>query len=295
MAQLNIWRIQAFQRLIELVSAMQGRLNPQDGMIDSLVRSLAKQPPRPGDKAPYEGIFALKDAAEGRKKASDRFRAFATSLNGELGPIDAQIDDLIRSLSNLPKRPADKQPYASLFAPSQLKLLTSLDLLEIAPSAPVNQVEKLTPALNQTMVEFEIDTPLRQAHFLAQIIHECDRFNALEEYASGEDYEWREDLGNVYPGDGMRFKGRGLIQITGRTNYKRCGQALNLDLLRHPTRLSDPDLASRSAGWYWADHKLNQPADRDDVEAVTVKINGGFNGLDDRIQLLSAAKRVLGN
>ncbi len=143
------------------------------------------------------------------------------------------------------------------------------------------------------MVEFNISTPLRQAHFLAQIAHESDRFNALEEYASGEDYEGRDDLGNTQPGDGVRFKGRGLIQITGRTNYGDCGKALGVDLINNPTKLAAPDLASRSAGWFWAINQLNGDADNDDVRTVTRVINGGYNGLDDRIMLLQAAKQVL--
>jgi putative chitinase len=294
MAQLDIWRVQAFKRLDELIGAMPKDITTNDGLIDALVRCLAKQPPRPADKAPYEGIFALKDALEGRKKAIERFRVLSATLQGALNPIDGQVDDLVRALGNLPKRPADKQPYASLFAPSKVKFLSAIDLLQIAPEAPVDMVENLMPELNRAMIEFDIDTPLRQAHFLAQVAHECDRFHALEEYASGEDYEWREDLGNVYPGDGVRFKGRGLIQITGRNNYKECGNALGVNLISNPKRLSDLDLASRSAAWYWESRKINPVADRDDVEAVTLIINGGDNGLDDRIRLLASAKQVLG-
>jgi putative chitinase len=143
------------------------------------------------------------------------------------------------------------------------------------------------------MVEFEINTRLRQAHFLAQIAHESDRFRALEEYASGEEYEGRDDLGNTQWGDGVRFKGRGLIQITGRANYRNCGEGLGVDLIDNPERLADPDLACRSAGWFWQTNKLNPDADRDDVETITRVINGGLNGFDDRVYLLAVAKSVL--
>lgn len=292
--QLEIWRVTAFQRLITLIGAMQGGASPNDELIDGLVRSLSKLPARPADKPPYVGIFAVQDTAQGRQKAIERLRMLGSALQGDVSPIDGSVDDLIRALSNLPKRPADKPPYASIFPKSTMKLLTASDLLKIAPQAPAKRMDQLAPNLIRTIIEFDITTPLRQAHFLAQIAHESDRFNAMEEYASGADYEWRDDLGNIYPGDGVRYKGRGLIQITGRTNYRDCGRALGVDLVSNPTRLADPDLASRSAGWYWSTRKLNPDADRDDVRTITRVINGGYNGLDDRIQLLAAAKRVLG-
>ncbi|MGQ9871626.1 glycoside hydrolase family 19 protein [Leptodesmis sp.] len=291
--QLDIWRVQAFQRLITLIGAMKGGVCPSDELIDELVRSLSKLPARPAGKPPYLGIFAIQDCTQGRQKAIERLRVLRNTLQGDLCPADGYVDDLIRTLSNLPKRPADRPPYAGLFPKSNMRILMASDLLKIAPEAPAKRAEQLAPNLNRAMIEFEIITPLCQAHFLAQIAHESDRFNAMEEYASGAAYEWRDDLGNIYPGDGVRYKGRGLIQITGRANYHDCGRALGVDLISNPTRLADPDLACRSAGWYWHSRQLNKDAARDDVRTVTRVINGGYNGLDDRIQLLTAAKRVL--
>lgn len=291
--QLEIWRIQAFKRLFELIEAMKGGMQPQDGLVDGLVRSLSDLPARPADKLAYMAIFDVQDAIAGRAKAIERLRVLAPTLKGKMTPEDGQIDDLIRALSGLPKRPPDKQPYASLFPETKMKWLTAQELQAIAPDAPSAQLAKLLPDLNRTLIEYEIMTPLRQAHFLAQIAHESDHFKATEEYASGVDYEWRDDLGNVHPGDGVRYKGRGLIQITGRSNYRDCGRALGVDLVAQPQRLADPDLASRSAGWYWETHKLNTDADRDDVEAVTRIINGGMNGFSDRVRLLTKAKKVL--
>lgn len=292
MSQLAIWRIQAFERLVELVSKLQGAASANDDRVDDLIRKLSQLPPRPADRPAYVGIFGVKDVNAGRKKAVERLQELFLELEGDYNELDSLIDDLIRSLTKLPKRPADKQPYASLFPLSKFNLLSVNELLAIAPEAPANRAKLLVPQLNRTMIEFEINTPRRQAHFLAQIAHESDRFRALEEYASGADYEWRVDLGNVFPGDGVRFKGRGLIQITGRTNYGECGRALGVDLIKSPKRLSDPDLACRSAGWYWDHRKLNRDADRDDVYTITEVINGGYNGLDDRKELLVAAKRV---
>jgi len=293
MSQLAIWRIQAFIRLEELISTLQGNISPKDERIDALIRVLSNKPARPGDRPPYAGIFATTDAAIGRKKSMERLSALLDTLQGDLSPTDGLIDDLLRLLINQPPRPADKQPYASLFPPSNFHWIRAEELRQITPAADRTRLIQLIPHLNRAMLEYKITTPLRQAHFLAQLAHESDRFNALEEYASGADYEWRDDLGNVYQGDGVHFKGRGLIQITGRNNYRRCGQALGVDLINHPKRLSDPDLACRSAGWYWDDKKLNLLCDRDDVEEITLIINGGLNGLDDRRMLLTAAKRIL--
>ncbi|WP_421658373.1 glycoside hydrolase family 19 protein [Leptothermofonsia sp. ETS-13] len=292
--QLQIWRLQALVRLLALIAKLRGDVSKNDEMIDALIRKLNGQPDRPADKPPYAGIFGTFDIEIGRQKAAEELQTVWNKLQGDLNEIDGVVDDLLRALSNLPARPADKKPYASIFPESKMVWLTPEKLRAIAPEAPSGRSEQLAPQLNRTMVEYSINTPLRQAHFLAQIAHESDRFNALEEYASGEDYEYRDDLGNTQPGDGVRFKGRGLIQVTGRANYLECGRALGVDLISNPKRLADPDLASRSAGWYWSTRQLNGDADRDDVRTVTRVINGGYNGLEDRIHLLQAAKRALG-
>lgn len=291
MTQLNIWRIQAFNRLEELLADLMGELNPNDAIIDTLIRNLSQQPPRPADRLPYAGLFGVSDVIVGRQKAIARLQVLEGKITGDLNPNDALVDDLVRSLSRQPPRPADKQPYASLFAKSTMIWLTPENLMAIAPEAKRARITSLIPHLNRTMVNYKITTPLRQAHFLAQLAHESDRFNALEEYASGQDYESRTDLGNIHPGDGVRYKGRGLIQVTGRTNYGLCGRALGIDLVAQPTRLADPDLACRSAGWYWDSRKLNPDADRNDIETITRVINGGLNGFSDRQELFKAAKK----
>ncbi|XGV98783.1 MAG: glycoside hydrolase family 19 protein [Leptolyngbya sp. BL-A-14] len=293
MAQLDIWRIQAFIRLAALINKLQGSAGKNDELVDNLIRVLSNLPARPADKPPYVGLFSVTDVKVGRQGAAARLQELSGSLQGAVNDKDGQVDNVLRSLSNLPARPDGKQPYAGLFPTSTMLLLTAQQILAIAPDASTSRINSLTPFLNRTMVEYNVSTPLRQAHFLAQVAHESDRFNALEEYASGEDYEGRDDLGNIYSGDGVRYKGRGLIQVTGRTNYEACGRALGVDLINNPTKLASPELASRSAGWFWATNQLNGDADNDDVRTVTRVINGGYNGLDDRIQLLQAAKRVL--
>jgi putative chitinase len=170
--------------------------------------------------------------------------------------------------------------------------MNSAELLLIYPFAK-SRVEIFAPLITQTMIEFAIDTPQRQAAFLAQVGHESGQLRYTEEIASGAAYENRDDLGNTEPGDGRRFKGRGLIQVTGRTNYRACGIALGVDLLADPTQLARPDLAARSAGWFWKANGLNRYADVDHFGSLTKRVNGGYNGLDDRIVIWLAARRVL--
>ncbi len=139
--------------------------------------------------------------------------------------------------------------------------------------------------LNDTLDEFEINPPQRQAMFLAQFAHETGELRYVEEIASGEAYEGRADLGNTEPGDGMRFKGRGGFQITGRANYAACSTALfgyPTKLLNDPELLCEPVNACRSAGWFWRDYKhLNPLADAGNFRLITIRINGGLTHYDD--------------
>lgn len=150
------------------------------------------------------------------------------------------------------------------------------------------------------LVEFprrRIDTPLRVAHFLAQAAHETGGFGFMVEIGAEayfRRYDGRADLGNTHPGDGSRFKGRGIFQLTGRANYRRFGERLGLDLESRPEVAAEPPIAVALAGLYWVDRGLNAYADADEVELVTRRINGGVNGLRDRIDRLARAKWVLG-
>ena len=136
---------------------------------------------------------------------------------------------------------------------------------------------------------------LRSAHFIAQLAHESGAFRYAEELADGSAYEGRADLGNTQPGDGVRYKGRGLIQLTGRANYAAYSRASGVDYLAKPQLLaSDAFAAVDVACWFWKSRDLNKLADADDVRAITRRINGGFNGIDDRIDYLLRGKAVLG-
>lgn len=152
----------------------------------------------------------------------------------------------------------------------------------------------LAAAMPKIIDEFGINTPLRQAHFIAQCMHESDGLHTTEEYASGAAYEGRSDLGNTKRGDGRRFKGRGLIQLTGRANYARATADLHVDLVSNPTLAGEAPWCYITAGLFWKWKGLNRWADEDDVETITKKINGGYNGLSDRKGYLRRAKTALG-
>lgn len=174
---------------------------------------------------------------------------------------------------------------------------TDANLQLAMPNALAANVARYRPPLQAGMAAHGIDTPLRQAHFLAQLAHESAEFTYTEELASGAAYEGRADLGNSEPGDGVRFKGRGLIQLTGRANYRDFGAAIGEDLLSgdNPRRVAaDPRLAVEAACWFWRDKGLNALADRDDVRKVTKRINGGYNGLEHRMACLLRSRAVLG-
>lgn len=166
----------------------------------------------------------------------------------------------------------------------------------IMPSARESDIAKYFPVLLPTMLANEINTGLRQAHFLAQIGHESGALQFSQELASGDAYEGRADLGNTQPGDGRKFKGRGLIQLTGRANYKSYGDAKGKNFVdgNNATSIAtDPQLAVDVAGWFWKTHGLNTLADADDAPAVTKRINGGHTGLDSRLAYLARSKAFL--
>jgi N-acetylmuramoyl-L-alanine amidase len=174
------------------------------------------------------------------------------------------------------------------------KLISKQQLQEIMPHATKSNINKYLGPLNETMKKYNINTYLRITHFIAQLAHESGSFRYSEEIASGAAYEGRTDLGNINPGDGVKFKGRGLIQLTGRSNYTKYGDYVVVDLTKNPSSVSsDPKLATDVAGWYWMRKKISVPADRDDVEKVTRLINGGLNGFEDRKNYLKSAKRIL--
>lgn len=163
---------------------------------------------------------------------------------------------------------------------------------EIFPFAKA-RIQLFSAALNAAMEEFAINTTKRQAAFLAQIGHESGELRYTRELASGSAYEGRKDLGNINAGDGVKFKGRGLIQITGRSNYEAVKASLGIDCIANPDLLEAPALAARSAAWWWANHGLNELADAGEFDRITRRINGGTNGAASRNEYWARAKKVL--
>lgn len=152
-------------------------------------------------------------------------------------------------------------------------------------------------ALLRAMQEFGIDTFQRIAAFLAQVGHETMGLRYLQELggpAYFSKYDGRADLGNTQPGDGARFHGRGMIQLTGRANYKEFGEVLGLNLLGQPEIAAEPTVGARIAALFWDSRGCSELADVDNFIGITRKINGGTNGLDDRLRRWEHAKRVLG-
>lgn len=138
-----------------------------------------------------------------------------------------------------------------------------------------------------------LDNRLRLCHFLAQLGHESDGFKAMEEYASGANYEGRKDLGNTQTGDGRRYKGRGPIQITGRSNYRTYGRAIGINIEKYPELASNPCIGMQLSLEYWEAKGLNALADADNTLLITRRINGGTNGLTDRERRLAIAKGLV--
>jgi len=173
------------------------------------------------------------------------------------------------------------------------KGLTLDQLKRIMPNLSDAKARAYLPHLNNAMAEAGINTKQRQAMFVAQLAHESGEFRYMEEIASGAAYEGRKDLGNTQPGDGVRFKGRGPIQLTGRSNYRAAGKALGIDLENNPKRAADPDVGFRTAAWFWNSRNLNTYADAGNFREVTRRINGGYNGLSSREAYYNRALNVL--
>ena len=175
-----------------------------------------------------------------------------------------------------------------------MRVIAYEQLIRIMPYAK-QRADKFIDPLNAAMKEFDIsENGIREAAFLAQIAHESGELRYVEELATGEAYEGRDDLGNLYNGDGVKYKGRGLIQLTGRANYEACGEALGLDLIACPELLEEPANACRSAAWFWQTHGLNELADKHDFLRITKRINGGTNGWHDRWKYYQKALQVIG-
>ena len=166
-------------------------------------------------------------------------------------------------------------------------------LIKAGPHGKPWILDGFADALPELCERFAINTPVRQQHFISQCAHESDHFATTREYASGAAYEGRRDLGNTQKGDGRKFRGRGLIQLTGRANYRDAARALDAPFLDQPELVERFPYAADVSGWFWQTHGLNELADRDDVKAVTRRVNGGLNGLDSRVAALESVRSLI--
>lgn len=189
-------------------------------------------------------------------------------------------------------------------------MITTEQLKNIFLLTHQGTIDIYQPILSEMLPKYHIDTLERVRCFLAQVGEESNGLTATAEGASGKEYEDREDLGNTHPGDGAKFKGRGLIQVTGRVNYAACSKFLFGDnrLLDQPVLLELPRHAVESACWYWNTHNLSAVADHDDTwsftahhpagtwnkfQWITIMINGGLNGYDQRLKFYTRARQVI--
>lgn len=237
--------------------------------------------------------------------------------DGSAKAFDDLVEDYLEAIkpvstgSTLPLEPATVS----------LRHITVEQLQEMLPDSTDALAEVYVDPLNECMEIFEINTPLRKAHFMAQVLHETAFFKYTQEIASGKAYEGRKDLGNTQPGDGPLFKGRGLLQITGRGNYVKCQAYLreklaepNLDITSSVSAAgklaTNPLLATLASGYFWKfiKPKLNTSADKDDIYWVSVYVNGWAkqakpyypareyepNHMKERVQMLAVTKKAFG-
>lgn len=173
-------------------------------------------------------------------------------------------------------------------------MITENVLKNLCPYAKPQLLKDVVKYFNELAPQFDVTTDLRVCHFFAQAAVETDWFKTLQEYASGREYEGRRDLGNIYPGDGERYKGRGIFQVTGRHNYETVGKKMGLDLINNPELLLDPRNAVWSALIYWQSRNMNAIADRDDIEKASLAVNGGYNGYNERVRAVNTLKATIG-
>lgn len=209
--------------------------------------------------------------------AIQAFETRAMGLPASDGLVSPGDATLVRLLAGLPPGP------------------TKDKLGLVMPRAMPSRIDRYYEPLVKGMTRYGISSPRQIAHFIAQLAHESGELLYPEELADGQAYEGRTDLGNTQPGDGPRFKGRGLIQLTGRKNYTDYSRFTGVDYVSDPGRLAqDPFASVDVACWFWQTRGIGPLAEADDARAVTKRINGGYNGLDDRLEHLARAKALLG-
>jgi putative chitinase len=312
---LKAYRDLALDRLEQLMLALPQEAQEADYFVDKYLRIHSGLPDRPADALPYLGLYGTNATMdEYRNAAVSRLKQLILDLL-KYEEVDEGVDAQLRKLSNLPAKPDEYDPYVRLFElrtkpidpidpdPGVVitpggEYVTTEQLLTIAGTRDlVDRFTALTPGVNATLERYNITTYLRITHFLAQVMHESGGFRYLKELwgptAAQAGYEGRSDLGNTQSGDGFRFRGRGLIQLTGRYNYRLFSNDIGVDFVSNPDLVAQAPYAVLAAGWFWDRNNINALADIDDAYAVTRRINGGLNGINDRLDYLHYAKITL--
>lgn len=230
--------------------------------------------------------------------------------------------NIIKAFLSLFKKGFDKKAQVNK---EKKEMLTYDQLLKINGNKNPEMCKYYIDALNKVLPEYKIDTKLRLCHFLAQILHEsgnlkyksenlnysakalrsvfgkyfktdeiANQYARKPEKIANRVYANRMGNGDEASGDGWLRRGRGLIQLTGTDNYKACAKALNIDLMKNPDLIiSNAEICIKTACWFWNKNNLNDLADKDDIKTITKRINGGYNGIDDRTNILKRAKLIL--
>jgi putative chitinase len=180
--------------------------------------------------------------------------------------------------------------------------ITQKQLLDAVPGLYKARLDEFVASFNMFHAYFGLNTRDRIIHYLAQVFHESGSLRYVEELSSGAQYEGRKDLGNTQKGDGKRFKGRGFIQLTGRKNYQDfyndgwCSD----NIVAYPNLVSNFPLNQMVSMWFWDRNNLNDLADLDNgtngediVKKITRKVNGGYNGLDERVKFYQKFKKII--
>jgi predicted chitinase len=242
--------------------------------------------------------FNARDMSLQRESIRESLQGRLDQMMIDANKADEELATAIRAAVGDEAVNADGTPDGPAGAPAAPPPsgITLEQLRQIMPNLSPETAAQYLPMLNAAMAEGQINTPQRRAAFLAQLAEESVQLQHFEEFANGNQYEGRLDLGNTQPGDGPRFKGRGPIQITGRSNYQRAGQALGLDLIDNPELAARPDVGFRTAEWYWTTHNLNAVADAGPArfDDITRAINGGLTGKAQRDMYYNRALQVLG-
>jgi predicted chitinase len=252
---------------------------------------------------------SLKEKAEYYQRETEkRLKALKEQVKERKKDVEKIIDENVELQTRLDRLNAvggyfpTNSPTPMPTSGAAKSIITDEVLKQIMPALDEARCQMYLPYLQKALDAFEINTPMRQAAFLAQLAHENAELRRLEEFWRPTEFQIRYEppstqaraFGNTEPGDGKRYKGRGVFIITGRSNYKKYGELLGVDLINNPDLAATPAVAFRIGALFWKASGLNERADAGDFTQITKRINGGLNGLAERQKYYERAKKALG-